>query len=71
MRRFGRISLVVGLAAAAAMVGGVGWWKYAPRRTPEGQPALVRLDASSLHEFRAAFNARAHEDRVLVMLSPT
>jgi hypothetical protein len=59
--------LSIAVVAGAALV----WFKHAPRRTPSGQPALSRLDAPTLPAFREAFNARADERRIVVLLSPT
>ena len=56
--------IVVGLAVFA-------WLKFAPRRVPPGQPALVTIGADSLPAFKAAFNAADGEVRILAMLSPT
>ena len=47
------------------------WLKLAPRRAPEGQPALETLRAESLSRFRDAFNDHDGEVRIIAMLSPT
>ena len=62
------IALAVAVAIASA---GFAWLRYAPRRTPAGQPALFRLDAATLPAFREAFNAARSETRVIALLSPT
>ena len=59
---------------AIALVSGalwITWLKTAPRRVPEGQAPLARLDGSSLDTLRDAFNADAQAVRILVLLSPT
>ncbi len=61
---------LVGTAVTAAL-GLAAWVSFAPRRTPEGQPPLARLDASSLVSFRADFNSHAGGTRVVALLSPT
>ncbi|HUS06658.1 MAG TPA: hypothetical protein VMZ52_10195 [Bryobacteraceae bacterium] len=38
---------------------------------PDGQPPLAELAASTFPELENAFNAAAHETRVLLLLSPT
>jgi hypothetical protein len=42
-----------------------------PRRTPAGQPPLVKLSAENFDRLRDAFNAHAGQTRILAMLSPT
>ena len=65
-------ALATTLLLIAAIAGtGFVWVKYAPRRTPAGQPALSHLDAAALPAFRAAYNADADKTRVIVLLSPT
>jgi hypothetical protein len=59
------IALLVPALAVSA------WLIYGPRRTPVGQPPLVRLTAQSLGQLADRFNAHSDEARVLVMLSPT
>ena len=62
------------VALAVVMVLGAGafaWLKLSPRRVPEGQPPLSTLEAGSLADFRATFNAAEGEIRVLALLSPT
>jgi hypothetical protein len=67
MRRLALVVLSLAVIAGAAFV----WLKYAPRRTPEGQAALSRLDEETLPALREEFNARAGETRIVVLLSPT
>ena len=57
--------------ATLALVAGVAWIGFAPRRVPSGQPPLTTLGADSLTAFRSAFNSSEGEVRVLAMLSPT
>ena len=60
------ILALTAIAGAAFM-----WLNYAPRRTPDGQSALARLDEETLPALREEFNARAGETRIVVLLSPT
>ena len=60
--------VTLGLAAGAAVITYV---KYAPRRTPRGQPPLVNLSEHDLGDFERAFNEGDSKHRVVVMLSPT
>ena len=61
-------ALAVTLAAALV---GVGYYLFAPRRTPIGQPALSVLAPESLKPLREQFNASAGVPRVIALLSPT
>jgi hypothetical protein len=66
------VAAAIALLSIAAVAGaGLVWFKHPPRRTPSGQPALSRLDAPTLPAFREAFNARADDTRIVVLLSPT
>jgi hypothetical protein len=72
--RLRRVVVAAGLSilALAAIAGAVlVWLKHAPRRTPDGQSALSRLDEETLPALREEFNARAGETRIVVLLSPT
>jgi len=72
--RLRKVVLIVAgalLFVAATAGAGLAWLRYAPRRTPPGQPALSRLDAATLGTFRDAFNDAAEETRVLLLFSPT
>ena len=70
MNRLSRtVAIVASLAILVVMT--FAWLRIGPRTTPTGQPAMGRLDASHLSRLRDAFNARAGETRLLVMLSPT
>ncbi len=58
------------VVAAGALATG-GYLYYAPRRVPEGQPALVHLDAAKVAALRDDFNTGVGGTRLLVLLSPT
>lgn len=65
-------------AAAVAIVGAVllaggafAYLRYAPRRTPEGQPPLAVLQEGDPRPFEAAFDAATDSTRVVALLSPT
>ena len=66
-RRAGRVGLLALLSLAALAA----WHQFAPRRTPRGQPPLVRLAARNLGDLRQAFNAARDQKRVVLLLSPT
>lgn len=62
------------IAVAGAILvaaGGFTYVRYAPRRTPEGQPPLVVLQEGDLKPFEDAFNAATHSTRIVALLSPT
>lgn len=61
--------LLATLAIAAGSM--AAYMKLAPRRTPGGQPPLVKLADGNLAPFVEDFNANPDSTRVLVMLSPT
>src|SRR5262245_48776627 len=67
------LKVAAGIVAACLVLvlAAYGWLKWSPRRVPDGQPPLATLDAQSLPEFRAAFNASKGDVRILAMLSPT
>jgi hypothetical protein len=71
MRTVLKVLLVLVGTAVLAGAAVFSWIKLAPRRVPEGQPALATLTPDSLAAFRDSFNAAAGEVRVLAMLSPT
>ena len=48
-----------------------GYYVFAPRETPPGQPPLKVLEDSGAGEFERQFNAAADSVRVVVLLSPT
>ena len=59
------VSVIVALLAAAA------WYEFGGHRTAAGQPPLAELNAGSLEQFRADFNAAADQPRMILLLSPT
>ena len=62
------------IAAGVVLVAGLfagGYYVYAPRRTPGGQPPLAYLTRENLEELCLQFNASPDMPRVLAMLSPT
>ena len=63
-------SLVI-VAVLAALLGALGWYGWAERKVPAGQPPLATLDAASLDSVRSEFNAHADKVRIVVLLSPT
>ena len=56
------------IVIAAILLGAAGWYTFAPRRAPAGQPALANMD---LGELRAEFNRTSDRARLIVLLSPT
>jgi len=71
LRKVLLVTTIAVLLIAAIAGAGFAWFKYAPRRTPPGQPRMSHLDAGTLPAFRDAFNAASAETRVLLLLSPT
>jgi len=62
------------IAVAGAVVvvaGGLTYIRYAPRRTPEGQPPLAVLQEGDLKPFEDAFDAATDSTRIVTLLSPT
>ena len=59
------------LTVLVAMVAAFGWWRFATRIVPAGQPPLVVLDPASLSVLREDFNRAAADVRIIVLLSPT
>lgn len=64
-RRFALIAVIVALLLAAA------WYQFGGHRTAPGQRPLAELNAASLEQLRADFNAAADQPRMIVLLSPT
>jgi hypothetical protein len=60
---------VAGVVVVVA--GGYAYLRYAPRRTPEGQPPLAVLQEGDLKPFEDAFNAATDSTRIVALLSPT
>ena len=55
----------------AGLFGAFGWYRWAERHVPAGQPPLATLDVASLDTLRSDFNAHADKVRIIVLLSPT
>jgi hypothetical protein len=70
MRKLARTALYVVAACTAALAIAAVVWRFQPRHTPAGQPALATLTAG-IADLKSAFNASAGSARVLVLLSPT
>ncbi|MBL8212547.1 MAG: hypothetical protein JNK87_17665 [Bryobacterales bacterium] len=58
------------LVAVLALVG-IGWFFFGSRKAPEGQAALVHVNAATLEAMRAEFNTASSQTRVLALFSPT
>jgi len=54
-----------------AVIAGTGYYFYGGSTTPQGQPALTRLNAGNMASLKDAFNQSQSSVRVLLMLSPT
>ena len=60
------------LIAAVVMIGlAIVWYQFGGHRTAAGQRPMAVLDARSLEQFRADFNAAASDTRIILLLSPT
>lgn len=70
-KRTKRALLLIGTLALTACAAAITYVRYAPRRTPRGQPPLVNLSEDDLRPFERVFNEGASKKRVVVMLSPT
>jgi hypothetical protein len=55
----------------AALVIGAAWYQFGGHRTAPGQPPLAELNAASIDQLRADFNAAADQPRMILLLSPT
>ena len=66
-----RKRLVWVLVAGLALGLPVGWYLYAPRTVPDGQPPLATLSPAALDAFRDNFNGAVGQVRVIILLSPT
>jgi hypothetical protein len=55
----------------AGLFGAFGWYLWAERHVPAGQPPLATLDVASLETLRGEFNAQADKVRIVVLHSPT
>ena len=65
-----RRKLLVLVIVIAAVVGAA-WYQFGGHRTAEGQRPLADLNAASLDQLRADFNAASGETRMILLLSPT
>ncbi len=63
-------NLTVAAALAALLVYGY-WSNHSPRTTPPGQAPMVMLNAASLADFKATFNADSAHARIILLPSPT
>lgn len=59
------VSIIAALLIAAA------WYQFGGHRTAPGQAPLAELNASSIDQLRADFNAAADQPRMILLLSPT
>lgn len=59
------VSVIAALLIAAA------WYQFGGHRTAPGQPPLAELNAASIEQLRADFNATADQPRMILLLSPT
>ena len=59
------------IAGIAALLLAAAWYQFGGHRTAPGQPPLAELNARSLEQFRADFNAAADQPRMILLLSPT
>ena len=68
--RLRKPALLTAVVVSVVLVAGA-YLRFAPRRVPHGQRALVHLDAEKLRTLRDDFNAAGGGTRLLVLLSPT
>ena len=68
--RLRRPALLAAVVGSLVLVAGA-YLRYAPRRVPPGQRALVHLDAGNIPTLRDDFNAASGGTQLLVLLSPT
>ena len=68
--RLRKPALLTAVVGSVVLVAGA-YLRYAPRRVPPGQRALVHLDAGNIGTLRDDFDAAAAGTRLLVLLSPT
>ena len=68
MKRNRKLPLI---AAAVLIVLGALWFQFGGHRTAQGQLPLADLNAQSMDQLRADFNAAAGETRMILLLSPT
>ena len=65
-----KILLIGGVLVLVVLVA-VGYYRYAPRRVPAGQPPLAALTSENFPDFQRQFNDAADRVRVVTLLSPT
>ena len=65
MKKKYAVVLVVVVALA------LGWYVWASRHAPRGQPPLTSLTPTKLEEFKREFNSAADRKRLVLLLSPT
>jgi hypothetical protein len=63
-----KVALVV---VIAALLLAAAWYQFGGHRTSPGQPPLAKLNAASIEQLRADFNAAADQPRMILLLSPT
>ena len=68
MRMRGKI---ISMTAVVVLLGGGLAYYFAGHKTAPGQPPLTELNAASLTELRADFNAALGQQRMILLLSPT
>lgn len=59
------------IAAVGLLLTAIAYRYLGTHQVPDGQPALVTLDASSLDLLRQDFNRASNDTRIIVLLSPT
>ena len=47
------------------------WYYWGSSRTPPGQPPLTSLTPNNLGQFKKAFNDKADQIRLVLLVSPT
>ncbi|MHB8540022.1 MAG: hypothetical protein ACYDCD_03640 [Candidatus Acidiferrales bacterium] len=57
--------------AAVIFLALLGWYVWAPSRTPSGQARMIVLSANNLQQFRADFNRNPLSARLVLLVSPT
>jgi len=68
MKRIRKIALIAGIATL--LLAGA-WYQFGGHRTAPGQAPLAELNAATLDQLRADFNAAADQPRMILLLSPT
>lgn len=65
-----KISLALGVAAIAGLLG-LSWYFWGRPQAPPGQPPLLSVTPANLSELQQAFNSTADTTRIVLLLSPT